>query len=90
MFTEKEISKFFSLRERLFKLIEEELSDEDGVHKSYEGNISIYVPGYFDKYYGIRLDCYVLDDGYWSGETFKEVLDKFELTIKAWESGERD
>ena len=92
LFNEKDFYRFDRLRDRVFKLIEKELEDDDGgCHKSYEGAIDLTIsyPNYFEQenepYCQIELHCYLLINGRhitFDGETMKDALDGFEAWIK--------
>lgn len=95
LYSEKDFYRFDRLRDRVFKLIEKELEDDDGGgHKSYEGAIDLTIsyPNYFDQekepYCQIELHCYLLVNGRhitFDGYTMKKALDRFEAWIKEQE-----
>lgn len=96
LFNEKDFYRFGTLRDRVFKLIEKELEDDDGgCNKSYEGAIDLTIsyPNYFEQenepYCRIELHCYLLINGRhktFDGYTMKQALDRFEAWVKAKES----
>ncbi len=78
------------LRERIFSLIEKALVEPDGGSKSYEGQMSIDFPGYFDDQYqvSITLHCYILCVGKhttWSARNMQEALQKAWADVERWE-----
>ncbi len=65
----------------------------DGVHKHYEGHITLQVdvPGYFAEHrtalWTLQLDCYVLGPGrhyYWHGTSEAEVLRVATRDVQGW------
>ena len=92
----KGFSRFFQLRERLFRLIE---AVDEGYHKSYEGALDVCLsfPPVFEsngnpeppELVKIELHCYLLCSGRhdeFVGKSFEECMDKFEGWIKKKEA----
>lgn len=92
---ETEFNKFLSLRQRTFAMIKSML-DEDGHCKHYEGTFTLKTqyPNFFEKSdtptCELHMACYLLSRGRqesWDGDTWDEVLEKFEDWIKEKEKG---
>jgi len=87
----EEMDRFLCLRTRIFGLIDKAIEQDDGHHKSYEGQISIHWPNRFEDSSGvlsIELACYVLGPSrkyHWEGKTLTEALDKMVVDVDVWE-----
>ena len=92
----REAERFFNLRKKVMKAIEEQLADDPHC-KSYEGTFewTACYPNYFEDETGIKgpclyvltLHCYVLGPFRhyeWRGKTKDEALMKAEAEINSW------
>lgn len=80
--------KIDELRRLVFEEIKRCLAD-DCHCKSYEGQVTVVYPNYFDEPddFAIRLDCYLIGPArhyVWSGTSIDDCADKAIADVKKW------
>ena len=88
-----DFDRFCDLRVRLFRLIQKELNNENGCHKSYEGSLTIGFPSIFGGSYFIHLNCCALGNfrhHTWKDKTLRGAINKFEETIFDWKQDDQE